>query len=118
MSDKIEEAQLLKRLYQTAKMRDDTIRQAKLAKACGVSPSMVAGWMNGHSRCPDRSLVRLGELLDFDPTLVRPDVHERLGDKLERRQRIEALTKKIDDLDDAKLEQVSDFIGFILRSRV
>jgi predicted transcriptional regulator len=115
--DRAREAQLLKVFYQQAKDKDRNLVQRRIAKDLGVTQSMVAAWLNGHSRCPDRSLDILGRKLGFDPEVVRPGVAERLDEKVEATEERDALIALIDSMDPAHKQQVMQFARFLLTSR-
>lgn len=111
------EADLLKRFYQAAKARQPQLRQRHIAQELGVTAGSVAGWLNGHARCPDQALIRVAELLDFDPTVVRPEVHARLIDKSDRAQKIADITRRLEAMDSSRISEISRYIAFIMSTR-
>jgi transcriptional regulator with XRE-family HTH domain len=115
--DRSREATLLKGYYNTAKLSNPKLRQQQIADALGASQSMVAAWLNDHARCPDASLIKLGEILGFDPESVRPDIHARMGRNDDPDETLDKLHGLIDRLDSSRRTQVLDYIRFILHSR-
>ena len=115
--DRDREAALLKNYYNAGKLRDPKLRQQKVADNLGCSQSIVAAWFNGHARCPDRSLIKLGDALGFDPKAVRPDISDNTVDSEPSEAAKRRLTRLFDNLDPGRVDQVTDFVRFILATR-
>lgn len=111
------EAATLKHLYKNFKEQKRKITQAEIADDIGVTQGVVAGWMAGSTRCPDRHLMTLSEILLFDPEMVRPGVKERIESGLADFEEREALLNIISGLDPLKRKQVHDFVKFLSQSR-
>ena len=116
-ADRIAEARVLKMHYQVAKAREPSLRHKILANGLGVASSAVAGWFNGHARCPDQALLWLAERLDFDAASVRPDIHARIGLLSEQEQARARLHELVDTVDERRLGEISRYIRFILQTR-
>lgn len=117
MEDRAKEAKALKKYYQQAKAKDPDLRHKILANGLGIAPSALAGWFNGHARCPDQALIWLADRLDFDPAVVRSDIHARVGTVQAEQQARDKLHALIESVDERKLAEITNFIRFIHQTR-
>lgn len=71
---KMAEAQKLSEMLEKAKAINPQLTQGYIANEFGLTQGLVGQWLSGKTNIPDKRLIALSEILDFDPVEIRPEL--------------------------------------------